>query len=152
MQPAGAANYLEPWDPHDPGAQRNVLEALAAAEDEGCNLVEVSPAYGDGLAEELLGRFLPDRRGRWVVVASVCPPPLGWGRLSAEYVLRSVEASLKRLRIDAVDVLQFHGDWWRRTDYRALVDDGMPALSRLRKEGKIRFTGISSEEPVHLVA
>ena len=116
---------------------------LAAAREEGVNLLDTAPAYG--LAEERLGRLLDDR-DRWVLVGKA-GERFADGRSSFDFsaagLEASVEASLARLRTDRLDVLLLHaGD-----DDVDLVarDEPFEALARLKAAGKARAVGISSK-------
>ena len=61
---------------------------------------------------------------------------------------QSVEASLKRLRTDVIDVIQFHGGRYEQRDVEHIVNGGLlDALEHLREQGKVRFLGFTAEEP-----
>ncbi len=61
---------------------------------------------------------------------------------------QTAEASLRRLRTDVLDLLQFHGGIWSREEARAVLDGpGLAAYGRLREEGKVRFLGVTGEDP-----
>jgi L-galactose dehydrogenase len=129
------------------------VRAVHRALDLGVNFFDVAPAYGNGKAEEVLDIALQGRRDAAIVATKV--------RLAAEdmhdidgAVSRSVEASLRRLRLDAVDVLHVHNRFTlRRGDLpNALSADDVlgPVLEAYRKvqrAGKTRFIGLSAMEP-----
>lgn len=115
--------------------------AVHLAIDEGVNFFDVSPYYGVTLAEERLGNALAGRRHE-VILSTKC------GRygvdvfdFSARRVRESIEASLRRLRTDSVDLLLAHDVEFG--DVRQIIDETIPALRRLQHEGKTRFIGIS---------
>ena len=133
------------------------VTAIRAALDAGLTLIDTAPAYGLGRAEELVGRAIEGRRDE-VVVVTKCG--LVWdgqgdgqgGRpfveqdgktihryLGAQSVRDELEASLKRLRTDHVDVLITH---WQ--DPTTPIAETMDALLALKKEGKIKAIGISN--------
>lgn len=131
--------------------EKRAIEAIHASLDEGVTLFDTAPAYGFGLAEELLGRALRGRRGD-VVIATKCG--LVWDEGSLARVLREgrnplrrclrpesirkeVEASLRRLRTDYIDLYQTH---W--PDFGVPIEDTMGALLELQEEGKIRAIGV----------
>lgn len=106
---------------------RDALEALARAEDLGCNFVDTAAVYG--ASEELLGRFLEGRRHRWLVASKYSQQPEG--------LTEVVEQQLRRMRTDHLDFYQLH--WVPRGDQERVYDE----LERLRQQGKLRFTGAS---------
>jgi aryl-alcohol dehydrogenase-like predicted oxidoreductase len=128
------------------GAERDEAESIATihrALDLGINWIDVAPAYGRGHAEELVGRALAERSER-VFVATKC----GWrwrddGRsyasLKAESIREEVEASLRRLDVDVIDILQVH---WPRPDEE--LEEGWGAIADLIEDGKVRYAGASN--------
>jgi predicted aldo/keto reductase-like oxidoreductase len=83
-------------------------------------------------------------RREQVILATKC----GWKKQSADDVRESVHQSLKRLQMDHVDVVQFHGGMYEAQDVEHILHGGpLAALQRLRDEGKIRFIGFTTEEP-----
>lgn len=125
------------------------IRAIHAAEDLGINFVDTADIYGNGRSEEVLGRALKGRRGRWIVATKVglVKKPGEDGQYedaSAEHVVAGVEASLRRLKTDCLDVYQLHA-----MPSDAQVADTMAALARLREQGKIRFYGISDDRLEH---
>jgi len=121
------------------------IKAIHRALDRGVNLVDTAPAYGAGHSEEVVARALEGRR-RDVILVTKCgvkPPPPGQpGPLrdaSAENIRREIDASLKRLRTDWVDVLLVH---W--PDAATPPDDTMRALEEVVASGRARFVGVSN--------
>ena len=118
---------------------RVVDEAL----DQGVTLFDTADSYGDGASEELLGRALGSRRESVVVATK-----FGMGDHHAEhwgahgsrrYVRRAVEASLRRLGTDYLDLYQLH-----RPDPITPVEETLEAMSELVTEGKVRYLGSSN--------
>lgn len=118
---------------------------VGAALDAGINFFDTAPLYGtpeeDGIAESLLGSALGAQRQSVVVstkfgrtARAVMP-----GRFTAEEVLRSCEASLRRLQRDFIDVYFFHSPF----KPEEISDDVWEALGDLRDQGKIRWIGHS---------
>jgi aryl-alcohol dehydrogenase-like predicted oxidoreductase len=119
--------------------------------DNGINYIDTSPDYG--YSEELIGRHLAERRSEFFL-ASKCgcpvePPELPHGShkphsFTRENVRAGVEQSLKRLRTDYLDVVQFH-----ISPSRAVLEenDSVAELQALRQEGKVRFIGMSGTMP-----
>ena len=108
--------------------------------DLGINFFDTSEAYGD--SEVILGRTLSSLPEDSYVLATKCRYKNGDGSLrSPDDIERSVEASLRRLNTDCVDIMQFHV--LNSNDYFDVVDQHYPVLKRLQEQGKIRFIGFS---------
>jgi aryl-alcohol dehydrogenase-like predicted oxidoreductase len=113
-----------------------------AAIDTGVTLLDTADVYGNGGgSEELLGEVLEGRRDR-VVLATKFGGDMGDGttaRGSRPYVRKALEASLRRLRTDYVDVYQYH-----RPDGITPYEETFGALDELVREGKVRYVGHSN--------
>lgn len=139
--PAGIPNYVERWDPSGDAEAASLRAAIEHALDLGINYFDTAPSYGDGISEEIFGRALAQHRGRFVLATKV-------GARDPEGIRASVEASLRRLQVDCLDVIQFHGGWYSDEEAeRILAGDGLEALERLRDGGKVRFLGFTAEGP-----
>ena len=135
---------------------RDVTDAQAetilhAVLDAGINYVDTSIDYG--VSEERIGRYISDRRSEYYL-ASKCgclvgAPPAPRGQTSPhvftrDNILRGVEQSLKRMRTDHLDVLQFHISPSRKT----LEEHGaLETMLELKRAGTVRFTGMSGTVP-----
>jgi aryl-alcohol dehydrogenase-like predicted oxidoreductase len=124
--------------------ERAVARALAL----GINYFDTAPIYGDGESEKNLGRVLKTLRPNVVVGTKVRIPDEARGR-AAQAVTASLEASLGRLGLERVDLLQLHNliseDGRAGTiGATAALDQVVPALDTLRRQGKIRFFGITA--------
>ena len=138
---------------------RAAVETIHAALDAGVNLIDTAPIYGFGLSESLVGQAIRDRRER-VVLATKCglvanplegepkfnanvqgPDPDGHIEVRVhnhpDSIQHEVEASLRRLRTDYIDLYQTH--WQEQT---TPVEDTMAALLELKDQGKIRAIGV----------
>jgi predicted aldo/keto reductase-like oxidoreductase len=103
----------------------------------GVNYIDSSSTYENGNAERKIGRLFKEIGRGKIFVATKFHLRGSW---SEESILKSVEGSLRRLQTDAVDILSIHGAE-REND---LVDERvLGAFSRLKKEGKFRFSGLS---------
>ena len=137
------------------------VAAIQASVDEGVTLIDTAPAYGRGVAEEIVGRALKGRRGK-VVLATKCG--LVWHTqqgnhffdvdgqpvhryLGSDGIVHEVEHSLRRLDTDYVDHYITH---WQ--DPTTPIEDTMEALERLKTAGKIRSIGASNTSPEDLAA
>ena len=131
----------------DEQGTRAVVDAALEA---GVTLFDTADVYGNrGGSEELLGRALEDRRDR-VVFATKFGHPMSDdappNRGSREYVRTAIEASLKRLRTDVVDLYQYH-----RPDGVTPIEETLGAMSELVDEGKVRFIGSSNFDAALIV-
>jgi L-galactose dehydrogenase len=116
--------------------------AVDAAIDNGINFFDTSPYYGRTLSEERLGKALEGKRHK-VVLATKCGRyDLNGFDFSAARVQTSVEESLRRLRTDRIDVFTAHDIEFG--DREQIVNETLPAMRELQKQGKIGFVGISA--------
>lgn len=129
-------------DPAD--QERTIARALAA----GVNYFDTAVQYGNGESENNLGRVLQTLKPANVFVGTkVRLPSAAFDRI-AEAVAASLEASLKRLRRDHVDIFHLHNAIAEKgggeaLSIRQVLDDVVPAFGRLRVQGKTRFLGLT---------
>ena len=126
------------------------ISAIQAAIDEGINFIDTAPIYGEGLAEELVGRAIVGRRDQLCIATKV---GMRWDIEEGEFafegekfhiyknlkphrIREEVERSLKRLQTDRIDLLQTH---W--PDNTTEVEDTISELVRMKDEGKILAIG-----------
>src|SRR5258708_16762428 len=122
---------------------------LDRAAEGGIDFLDTSDAYppaGDlapgGVTEESLGRWLRGRRDRFII-ATKCfvptgPAPFDGGN-SRKHIRSAVDASLRRLQTDYIDLYQLHG-----YDLNTPIDETLGALDDLVHQGKVRYTGCSN--------
>ena len=129
-------------DPFNPKEARSILEA---ALENGINLIDTADVYNDSMSEQAIGEFLKDHKNDEIYVLTKCGrglnPHVSEG-YNAENIRRFAEASLKRLGVDALDLLQLHcppSDVYER-------EDVYDALRILKSEGKIKAYGVSVEK------
>lgn len=127
------------------------LEALHAAVDRGANFIDTAQAYGDGRSEQVVGRFLRERKERIYVATKVPPRNTFWGPppdadirefFPREYVVERCEQSLRDLGQEALDIYQLHTwakSWSDQTEW-------YEAMLELKRAGKIRAIGVSVTE------
>ena len=115
----------------------------------GLNMFDSADSYSNGLAEEILGQAIKGRRDE-VIISTKTTFPLGPGANesgSSRYrLIRSVEASLKRLGTDTIDLYQMHG-----FDAMTPIEETVNALHDLVQSGKIRYIGCSNFSGWHLM-
>jgi aryl-alcohol dehydrogenase-like predicted oxidoreductase len=115
----------------------------------GCNFYDTAWGYGAGKSEQILGQLLKRHAGKQLYCATKIPPMnFKWPSkpsykledcFPASHIIEYTEKSLKNLDVDCIDLQQFHvwEDGW------ATNDEWKRAVEKLKKEGKIRFIGIS---------
>jgi len=135
------------WGSYD---EENAVRAMEAALDNGINTIDTAPVYGDGHAEELVGKVIHGKRDE-VFLATKCGLDI-YSRtydrdLSPSYIEKDLHGSLKRLNTDYIDLYQCH---W--PDPRIPVEETMGALLKFREQGKIRHIGVSNFSGVELLA
>ncbi|MBC7187341.1 MAG: aldo/keto reductase [Calditrichaeota bacterium] len=137
------------WGPTDDQVSKR---ALHQAIDRGVTLIDTADVYGFGHSEELIAEVLAERGKGEVVVATkvgndfyhaTAADDKGYGPIrqtySREYLVWAAEQSLRRLRLEAIDILQLHSP-----DLDKLTrDEPWLALEQLKREGKIRYAGFS---------
>ena len=136
---------------HGPVRPEDADALLHRVLDAGINFIDTSPDYGS--SEELIGRGVAQRRDEFFL-ASKCGCPVSVpqetreGRpvhvFTPENVRAGVEQSLRRMRTDHLDLVQFHASPSRQV---LEEHDALGTLGRLREEGKIRFLGMSGTLP-----
>ena len=141
--PFGGVNKARNWDPFLPEGRATAIETIHAALDAGINYIDTAPSYGDGHSESLIGEATHRRREDFYLGTKV-----GHGGLSAEDVTTSVKASLKRLDVDMIDLIQIHGGMYSQGQVDHILNGGpLEALEALRDAGYVRFIGFTVEEP-----
>lgn len=127
----GNADYEE--------AKKTILKALSS----GITYLDTADCYGNGANEELIGDALKDWHEH-VFIASkfgIVRKPGVYERTingRPEYVRQALEASLRRLKVDTIDLYYYH-----RIDLNTPIEETIGAMADLVKEGKIRYIGIS---------
>ena len=121
------------------------LRALHRAVDMGMNFIDTADAYGRGHSEELLAQLLKTRR-KEVLLATKGGNQFtvrqGLRNFDPDYITSALEASLKRLQIDIIDLYQLHNPSPEVMKRGEIFD----RLDRFKREGKIRFYGVSLEK------
>jgi aryl-alcohol dehydrogenase-like predicted oxidoreductase len=129
-----------PWTLDEDASRPLIKQALEA----GINVLDTANAYSDGSSEEIVGQALRDyaRREEVVLATKVFMPmregPNGGG-LSRKAIFAEIDASLRRLQTDYVDLYQIH-----RWDYTTPIEETLEALDDLVRSGRVRYLGASS--------
>ena len=110
----------------------------------GGNFIDTADAYSTGASEEIVGRWLKQRGARDNIVLAtkvfgVMGPGPNDGGLSRLHIQRAVEASLKRLQTEVIDLYQIH-----RWDPNVPIEETLEALNDLVRQGKVRYLGCSN--------
>src|SRR5215217_3347254 len=127
-------------------SDEQAARVLNAVLDAGINLIDTSPDYGR--SEELIGASIAHRRDEYFLASKCgCVPGAGMGGEhvhTAENIRAGAEQSLRRMRTDYLDLVQFHRSLTRREfeEHGALQE-----LQDLQREGKVRFIGVSGTLP-----
>ena len=125
------------------------LAAMQLAVDSGCNFFDTAWAYGEGKSDGLLGEIMQRNAGKRIYAASKIPPGNDrWPArpeykysdvFSAQHVFKYADLIRKQLRVDTIDLLQFHvwdDSWTNEPEFRSTVE-------KLKREKWIRFFGLS---------
>ena len=112
------------------------------ARDQGINFIDTADAYNEGKSEEIVGRAIAEHRNWWVLATKLAnptgPSPNAKG-LSRRYAFIAVDASLRRLKTDTIDILYLH-----KEDHDTPLSETVHAMADLIRAGKIRYFGVSN--------
>jgi aryl-alcohol dehydrogenase-like predicted oxidoreductase len=136
----GGGGWAFGWGPQDDDQS---IEAIHAALDHGVNWIDTAAVYGLGHSEEVVARALEGRQDKPYVFTK-CARTWNEKReiqkvLKRDSVRQECENSLRRLKVDAIDLYQMH---WPEPDED--VEEGWETLARLKEEGKVRWIGVSN--------
>jgi aryl-alcohol dehydrogenase-like predicted oxidoreductase len=136
----GGGGWAFAWGPQDDDES---IAAIHAALDAGVNWIDTAAVYGLGHSEEVVARALQGR-SRKPLVFTKCARVWNEKReigksLKADSIRRELEASLRRLQLDTIDLYQIH---WPEPDED--LEEGWGAMAQLQKEGKVRWIGVSN--------
>jgi len=120
----------------------DALRSVRMALDCGLNFIDTSPFYGRGMSEVLLGIALRDvPRDRYTLCTKLGRYDLQHFDFSARRVAESVDVSLHRLGTDHLDIILCHDIEF--VHMQQIVDETLPALRQVQRQGKVRFIGFS---------
>jgi aryl-alcohol dehydrogenase-like predicted oxidoreductase len=135
----GGGQWESSWGPQD---DQESIVTIRRALDLGINWIDTAAVYGLGHSETIVGKAIKGRERPFIFTKS----SLVWDEhghvghsLKADSLRREVEASLKRLDIDVIDLYQIH---W--PDPASDIEEGWSTLAALKQEGKVRHIGVSN--------
>jgi pyridoxine 4-dehydrogenase len=135
-------------EPADPAEARRVLRR---AVDLGITLIDTADAYGPEIAEHLIGDTLAPYPPGLVITTKGGITRQGPAKTEyvgrAGYLVQCVEMSLRRLKLERIDLYQLH-----RIDPRTPLEESLGALKRMQEQGKIRHIGLSEVTPAEIEA
>lgn len=137
----GGGNWEFGWGRQDDAES---VGAIHRALDLGINWIDTAAVYGLGHSEEVVAKALQGYSGARPYVFTKCSMRWHadrtiWRSLKAASVREEVDASLRRLHMDAIDLYQIH---WPNPEEE--IEEGWETLSRLKEEGKVRWIGVSN--------
>lgn len=142
----GGNDFFKAWGSTDSGAASRLVDVCL---DHGVSMFDTADVYSNGLAEEILGAAIKGKRPRLLISAKATYPsgdgPNDFGS-SRQHLVEAVDASLRRLGVDHIDLLQMHGP-----DYNTPVEETVATLDGLVRSGKVRYVGASNFPGWHLM-
>src|SRR5271170_4981289 len=136
----GGSGWQFAWGVQD---DRDSIDAILAAIDAGINWIDTAAIYGLGHSEEVVGRAAAEL-SRKPYIFTKCERLTRedgtiYGCLKAESIRKECEASLRRLKVDVIDLYQMH---WPQPDED--IEEGWTEMARLKEQGKVRWIGVSN--------
>jgi aryl-alcohol dehydrogenase-like predicted oxidoreductase len=142
----GSTEFFRPWGTTDVEEATRLVDVCLEA---GLTMFDTADVYSDGRAEEILGAAIRGRRDQVLISTKVAfrsgTGPNGIGT-SRHHLLQAVDASLRRLGTDHIDVYQLHG-----FDALTPVEETLQTLDGLVRAGKVRYIGCSNFSGWHLM-
>jgi aryl-alcohol dehydrogenase-like predicted oxidoreductase len=136
----GGGNWVYSWGPQD---DNESIAAIHHALDLGINWIDTAAGYGLGHSEEVVGQALAGMTERPYIFTKCSLPWNERGEIIAsmkrDSIRRECEDSLRRLKINAIDLYQIH---WPNPDEE--IEEGWATLAELQREGKVRWIGVSN--------
>ena len=142
----GGAGFLKAWGSTQAAEAIRLVDLCLEA---GLNLFDSADVYSDGLAEEVLGQAIRGRRDQVLISTKAAfrtGPGVNDVGTSRQHLLQAVEASLRRLGTDTIDLYQVHS-----FDALTPVEETLATLDELVRAGKVRYIGCSNFSGWHLM-
>lgn len=142
----GGSGWKFAWGPQDDAQS---MAAIRHAVESGINWIDTAPVYGFGHAEEIVARAIEGLPRRPFIFTKCSMVWDAEGQISnvlkSQSIRREVEDSLKRLRVEVIDLMQIH---WPRA--QADIEEAWQALADLKQAGKVRYIGVSNFDVAQL--
>lgn len=145
----GGSGWEFAWGPQD---DHDSIAAIHRALELGVNWIDTAAVYGMGHSEEVVARALKSWRGKRPYVFTKCV--LRWddkGKISPNFQPSSIrqecDESLRRLQTDVIDLYQMH---WPPTEDGSVLEEAWQTLVALKREGKVRWIGVSNFDAAQL--
>src|SRR5277367_6334531 len=126
----GSNDFFKAWGSTDSAGASRLIDVCL---DHGVSLFDTADVYSDGLSEQILGEAIKGKRNR-VLISTKTTFPMGDGPndygSSRQHTIEAVDASLRRLAVDHIDLLQLHGQ-----DYNTPVEETLSTLDQLVRSG-----------------
>ncbi|MEZ4669535.1 MAG: aldo/keto reductase [Anaerolineae bacterium] len=142
----GHGDFFSAWGKSDEAEARRLIDMCM---DAGVNMFDTADVYSNGVSEEILGAVIAGRRDQ-MLISTKCtfrmsgePNDVGSSR---HHIIRSVEASLRRLKTDYIDIYTMHG-----FDAQTPVEETLRTLDDLVRSGKVRYLACSNFSGWHLM-
>ena len=145
---AAGGPWFAGWGQQD---DNDSIDAIRRSIEAGCNWIDTAAVYGIGHSEEVVGKAIEGYRDDVLVftkcgrIATQMDKP--HGDLRPESIRLEIEASLKRLNVDAVDLYQIH---WPDCIHSTPIEDAWGTLAEIKREGKARWIGVSNFDVAQL--
>ena len=142
----GGNEFFKAWGSTDSSGASRLIDICL---EHGVNLFDTADVYSAGLSEQILGEAVKGKRNR-VLISTKTTFPMGEGPndfgSSRQHLIEATDASLKRLGVDHIDLLQLHAQ-----DYNTPVEETLATLDQLVRAGKVRYVGCSNFSGWHLM-
>jgi aryl-alcohol dehydrogenase-like predicted oxidoreductase len=142
----GGNEFFKAWGSTDSAGASRLIDICL---EHGVSLFDTADVYSAGLSEQILGEAIKGKRNR-VLISTKTTFPMGAGPndfgSSRQHLVEGTDASLKRLGVDHIDLLQLHGQ-----DYNTPVEETLATLDQLVRAGKVRYVGCSNFSGWHLM-
>lgn len=137
----GGGNWEFAWGPQD---DSDSVAAIHRALERGVNWIDTAAIYGLGHSEEVVAQALKEWSGPRPYLFTKCsmrwyPDRVIWRSLKRDSLREELEASLRRLQVDVIDLYQIH---WPNPEPE--IEEGWETLARFKEEGKVRWIGVSN--------
>jgi len=142
----GGGEFFKAWGSTDVAEARRLVNLCM---DAGLNFFDTANVYSQGVAEEILGQAIEGKRNQ-MLISTKATFPMGEGMndygSSRQHLIRACEDSLKRMKIDHIDLYHMHG-----MDSLTPVEETLEALETLVQSGKVRYIACSNFSAWHLM-